>query len=72
MPAPNDTPIVKTPQQVLAEQSVDPAKGLTPEDASARLQKYGPNAIEEKSQSALKRFLGYFWGRCRGWWRHQP
>ena len=62
MPAPNDTPIVKTPQQVLAEQSVDPAKGLTPEEASSRLEKYGPNAIEEKSQSALKRFLGYFWG----------
>ena len=47
---------------LFAEQSVDPAKGLTPEEASSRLEKYGPNAIEEKSQSALKRFLGYFWG----------
>ncbi|WP_261324463.1 plasma-membrane proton-efflux P-type ATPase [Microbulbifer agarilyticus] len=38
------------------------AKGLTDADAKSRLQKYGPNAITEKEESAWRRFLHYFWG----------
>lgn len=36
--------------------------GLTNSDAKNRLEKYGPNALEEKKENALLKFLGYFWG----------
>jgi H+-transporting ATPase len=36
--------------------------GLTSAEAKTRLEKYGPNALEEKRASALLLFLGYFWG----------
>jgi H+-transporting ATPase len=36
--------------------------GLTQDDAARRLERYGPNAIEEKRASLLIRFLSYFWG----------
>jgi H+-transporting ATPase len=36
--------------------------GLSSLEARSRLEKYGPNAIEEKKKSALAAFLGYFWG----------
>jgi len=36
--------------------------GLTTEEAAARLEQYGPNAIEEKQANLLLKFLGYFWG----------
>src|SRR6202050_675061 len=35
---------------------------LTQEEAAARLKKDGPNAIEEKRISPLKRFLTFLWG----------
>ncbi|MCK7597887.1 plasma-membrane proton-efflux P-type ATPase [Microbulbifer sp. CAU 1566] len=38
------------------------ARGLTGAEASARLQQYGANAIVAREQSALRRFLRYFWG----------
>ncbi len=37
-------------------------RGLTSEEASRRLQQYGPNALEEKHVSLIMRLLGYFWG----------
>ncbi|WP_299594121.1 plasma-membrane proton-efflux P-type ATPase [uncultured Microbulbifer sp.] len=37
-------------------------KGLSAAEADTRLQQYGPNAILAKEESALKRFLRYFWG----------
>ena len=37
-------------------------KGLTSAEAASRLQKYGPNALEEKKESSLKRLLSFFWG----------
>ena len=37
-------------------------EGLTGVEAKTRLEKYGANALEEKKQSALLKFLGYFWG----------
>src|SRR5271156_4908062 len=36
--------------------------GLTQEEAATRLKKDGPNAIEEKHISPLKRFLTFLWG----------
>ncbi len=40
----------------------DPTTGLSSAEAEARLQQYGPNALEEKRISPLRRLLGYFWG----------
>jgi len=37
-------------------------KGLTTSDAKQRLEKYGPNALEEKKVSPIMQFLHYFWG----------
>jgi H+-transporting ATPase len=37
-------------------------QGLTNVEAKKRLEKYGPNALEEKKESPLLKFLGYFWG----------
>ena len=36
-------------------------RGLTSGEASARLTKYGPNALREEKKSQLRIFLGYFW-----------
>jgi len=52
----------KTPEKTLSELGVDPAIGLATDEAKSRLEKYGANAIEEKKQSQLLKFLGYFWG----------
>lgn len=40
----------------------DLATGLTAAEAQSLLQRYGPNAIEEKQTSPVLKFLGYFWG----------
>ncbi|WKT59988.1 plasma-membrane proton-efflux P-type ATPase [Microbulbifer thermotolerans] len=37
-------------------------KGLSKTEAANRLQKYGRNAITEKEESALRKFLRFFWG----------
>jgi H+-transporting ATPase len=37
-------------------------QGLSEAQARERLQRYGPNALEEKHVSPLLKFLGYFWG----------
>lgn len=36
--------------------------GLTFADAKQRLEQYGPNAIEDKTESKWERLLAYFWG----------
>jgi H+-transporting ATPase len=36
--------------------------GLTAAEAAKRLTKYGPNAISDKTDNPLLKFLGYFWG----------
>ena len=36
--------------------------GLTSAEAKSRLEKYGPNAIEEKHVGLLTRLFSYFWG----------
>ncbi|MCX7868545.1 MAG: plasma-membrane proton-efflux P-type ATPase, partial [Terrimicrobiaceae bacterium] len=55
-------PAPKKPEELLGELRTDPAKGLTAAEAASRLSQYGPNELEEKKDSPLKRLLGYFWG----------
>ena len=38
------------------------AQGLSSSEAARRLARYGPNALEERQVSALRKLLGYFWG----------
>ncbi len=42
--------------------SVTALQGLSSEEAKKRLEKYGPNAIEEKEESWLHRLFRRFWG----------
>jgi len=37
-------------------------RGISSSEAKERLQQYGYNEIDEKKVSALRKFLGYFWG----------
>jgi len=37
-------------------------EGLSSQEAGKRQQQYGPNAIEEKKDNPVLKFLGYFWG----------
>jgi len=39
-----------------------PGQGLSSEEAARRLAQYGPNALEDKQVSILRRLFGYFWG----------
>ena len=52
----------KSAEDVVREQGVDPSLGLSVDEAKSRLGKFGPNALEEKKESALLKFLSYFWG----------
>ncbi|HEX4086320.1 MAG TPA: plasma-membrane proton-efflux P-type ATPase [Chthoniobacteraceae bacterium] len=36
--------------------------GLSSAEAKQRLEKYGPNALDEKAENALLKFLSFFWG----------
>lgn len=65
----NYTPQVKPPDHmeeaafsVLFKEFASGVNGLTNVEARNRIAKYGPNALEEKKQSPLLNFLGYFWG----------
>lgn len=44
-------------QDVVKKLKVDPQKGLTSQEAQARLQKYGPNAITAKQGPMGLKFL---------------
>ncbi len=48
-------------EEVLRELSSD-KDGLSSEEAKNRMDKYGPNQIEEKRVNPILKFLGYFWG----------
>ena len=37
-------------------------QGLSSKEAAGLLRQYGPNALEERRVSVLRRLLGYFWG----------
>ncbi|HET6374467.1 MAG TPA: HAD-IC family P-type ATPase, partial [Methylocella sp.] len=47
---------------VLASLATDQKLGLSAAEAQKRLAQWGPNSLEEKKESGLKIFLGYFWG----------
>src|SRR5687767_12616104 len=50
-----------TAEEVVAELGSDPQRGLSGQDASARLRQYGPNELEtEKPVPAWRRFLAQF------------
>ncbi len=51
-PAAPSSPVPKT----------DLARGLTAEEAAARLAQFGPNALPEKKVTLLDRLIRYFWG----------
>jgi H+-transporting ATPase len=56
---PTDTGTI---QEALTKFKSNIKDGLTQEEAANRLKKDGPNAIEEKRISPLKRFLSFLWG----------
>ena len=56
---PSDT---GTTEEALTKFKSNSEHGLTHEEAAARLKKDGPNAIEERHISPLKRFLTFLWG----------
>jgi H+-transporting ATPase len=71
--APTESPLQQVPagqtgfehlsiEAALRTLDVDPAKGLSEAEAANRLERYGPNAIEEKRISPLQKFLSFFWG----------
>jgi H+-transporting ATPase len=47
---------------VLKQLGVDAKAGLSSAEAKQRLTQYGPNALEEKKESALAMFGKFFWG----------
>ena len=38
-------------------------KGLSSDEAKKRLMQYGPNALEDHTESKWHKLLSYFWGR---------
>ncbi len=61
----NEPDVAKTPeltQDALFKELGSSPGGLPGAEAKSRLEKYGPNALEEKKTSALLQFLGYFRG----------
>lgn len=51
---------------VVAKLATNTESGLTQEQATRRLERNGPNAIEEARVSPIIRFLSYFWVPSRG------
>ncbi len=60
---PNEKDDLKTiPMAELQKKLESSPEGLTQEEAKKRLDKYGPNEIEEKKTNQFLKFLSYFWG----------
>jgi H+-transporting ATPase len=63
-----DTSVIDSPQaehldtEQLFQQLGSTRQGLQSSEARRRLAAHGPNALEEAQGSALRMFLGYFWG----------
>ena len=50
-----------SPEEIGKQLQVDPAKGLSSDEAKSRLQKYGPNRLAEKKKiSGWQAFLGQY------------
>ncbi len=56
----------KTGLEELFEELSSSTKGLSVEEATKRIEQYGPNALVEEKKSPLLIFLGYFWGPIPG------
>ena len=57
----------KQAEHLVAAATVDPddtdiETGLNEAEAMRRLERFGPNAIEEKHTSPMVKFLSFFWG----------
>ncbi|MGC8492740.1 MAG: plasma-membrane proton-efflux P-type ATPase [Syntrophobacteraceae bacterium] len=50
-----------SPEDLFARLESSPG-GISEAEAEKRLEQYGPNALEEKKQNLLLKFLSYFWG----------
>jgi len=62
-PPPLDAEKVRTLEsEALLNYLQSSQNGLTQSEAEARLAFYGSNTIQEKHQSAIMKFLSYFWG----------
>jgi H+-transporting ATPase len=46
----------------LFEELESSREGLSAEEAKQRLQRYGPNSLEEERRNPILKFLSYFWG----------
>jgi H+-transporting ATPase len=44
-----------------SDECLEPEQGLSSKEAAARLQRYGPNALEEHERSVLLELLSHFW-----------
>ncbi len=51
-----------TAGEVVDELSTDPDRGLSDEEASLRIEKYGRNKIEEERKHPVLKLLSHFWG----------
>ncbi len=51
----------KNAEELFAQLASSP-QGISSEEAQSRLAVYGPNALEEKKEHPLLKFLNYFWG----------
>ena len=49
-------------EESLKRLNVDIEQGLSQEEVDTRLKQFGPNALEEKKENLLLKFLSYFWG----------
>jgi H+-transporting ATPase len=56
------TTVAKLSAEELLERLGSDPGGLTEDEAAERLERIGPNAIEEKRESPWMKFLHYFWG----------
>ncbi|WP_456410293.1 plasma-membrane proton-efflux P-type ATPase [Oceanithermus sp.] len=52
----------KSPQEVVERLGTSLERGLSSEEARARLERFGPNAVPEKEEGVWKRLLKRFWG----------
>ncbi len=51
-----------TIDETLSRLQINPATGLTQTEVKQRIERYGPNAVEEKQQNPAIAFLKRFWG----------
>ncbi len=49
-------------EELLSKLDVSVGQGLSDSEAQNRLEKYGPNELQEEKTSVLFKFLTYFWG----------